>query len=231
MRVAALLAGLVLALATATAAAASPEGWAEGRLHAAVHGIEPVLRHWGYPAVAGIVALDYVGVPVPADTILVAATIASVRGDLHLPVVAAIAVGAMILGSQLGFGLGRWGGRALLGRLPIPPARMAAVEARYARWGTGLVLVAPFLDGVRQLNAFTAGMLGMSWWRFSAANVVAALAWAAVWIGGTLLIEEHVAGVLPALRSAKPWLFLAACLGLVALVWWLRREPAGQAPR
>ena len=47
---------------------------------------------------------------------------------------------------------------------------MTGVEARYKRWGLWLVLVAPFLDGVRQLNAFIAGMLGMGWWQFTAAK-------------------------------------------------------------
>jgi membrane protein DedA with SNARE-associated domain len=232
VRLAARVVALALAvLLAAPAAAAAAAGWAEGRLQAAVREIEPTLRRWGYPVVAGVVALDYVGVPVPADTMLVAATIASTRGDLRVLVDGIIAVGAMIVGSQMGFGLGRWGGRALLRRLPISPARMAAVEARYVRWGTRLVPVAPFIDGVRQLNAFAVGMLGMAWWRFTAANVAAAFLWTAAWVGATLLIQEHVAAFLPALRAAKPWLFLAACAGLAGLVWRLHREPPAQAPR
>jgi membrane protein DedA with SNARE-associated domain len=215
---------VALPLALADPAAATPETWAEGRLAAAVHEIEPTLRHWGYPAVAGVVALDYVGVPVPADTMVVAATLAATRGDLRLPVVIALAILAMLAGSQAGFALGRWGGRALLRRLPLSAGRVAGVEARYARWGVRLMLVAPFLDGVRQLNAFTAGMLGMGWWRFTAANAAAAVLWAGAWIVATLLIEEHVAAILPVLQTAKPWLFAAALLGIAVLAAMLRRR-------
>ena len=75
----------------ASAASATTASWAEGRLAKAVHEIEPTLQRWGYPAVAGVVALDYVGVPVPADTMLVAATLACGRGDLRLPVVMVLA--------------------------------------------------------------------------------------------------------------------------------------------
>ena len=64
-------------------------------------------------------------------------------------------------------------------------------------------------------TALTAGMLGMSWWRFTATNLVAAILWAAAWIGATLLVEEHVGAILPFLRTAKPWLFLAALLAVV----------------
>ena len=224
----------MLLLVVATPASATTASWAEGRLAVAVHEIEPTLQRWGYPAVAGVVALDYVGVPVPADTMLVAATLAAGRGDLRLPVVMVLAVVAMIAGSQVGFALGRWGGRALLRRLPLAPERVTGVEARYKRWGLRLVLVAPFLDGVRQLNAFTAGMLGMGWWRFTAANAVAAVIWAGAWIGATLLVEEHVAAVLPFLRAAKPWLFIAAMAAMAGVAWHLRRrrrEPPAAARR
>ena len=225
---------MALPLVMAAPVAATPVTWAEERLAAAMHQIEPILQGWGYPAVAGVVALDYVGVPVPADTMLVAATLAATRGDLRLPMVAVLAVIAMISGSQIGFALGRWGGRAMLRRLPLAPTRVAGVEAGYARWGLRLVLIAPFLDGVRQLNAFTAGMLGMGWWRFTAANGVAAVIWTGAWIGATLLVEEHVAAVLPFLSAAKPWLFIAAILALAGLAWRLRRhrrEPPAATPR
>jgi membrane protein DedA with SNARE-associated domain len=157
---------------------------------------------------------------------------ASARGDLWLPGVLAMAMLGMILGSQIGFGLGRWGGRALLRRLLV--ARVAGVERRYARWGAWLGLIAPFIDGIRQLNGFTAGLLGMTWWRFSVVNALAAPIWAGAWVGGALLIDEHVARLLPMLRSAKPWLFLAVLLGLALLLWRLRSrsvEPAAAPPR
>ena len=168
-------------------------------------------------------SLDYVGVPVPADTIVVAATLTSLQGDLRLPLVIALAILGSIVGSQLGYGIGRWGGRALLRRLPLSPERVAAVERRYDRWGVWVVVLAPFIEGVRQLNAFTAGMLGLAWWRFTLANVAATLLWATVWIGATWLVDEHVGAVLPVLRAAKPWLIVAALAGLAALLFRLRR--------
>lgn len=122
-------------------ASATTATLAEAKLAAAVHEIGATLQRWDYPAVAGVVALDYVGVPVPADTMLVAATLAAGRGDLRLPVVVLLAVAAMIGGSQAGFCLGRW--RALLRRLPLARARMAAVLATHA------------------------GACGWCWWRHS----------------------------------------------------------------
>jgi membrane protein DedA with SNARE-associated domain len=225
---------LILLLLSPVPASASPTAWAEAHFAAIMGEAEPLLRRWGYPAVGAAAALDYAGVPVPADTVLVAATMASARGDLRLPGVLAMAMLGMILGSQIGFGLGRWGGHALLRRLRVAPERVAGVERRYARWGAWLGLIAPLIDGIRQLNGFIAGLLGMTWWRFSAVNALAASIWAGAWVGGALLIDEHVARLLPMLRSAKPWLFLAVLLGLALLLWRLRSrsvEPAAAPPR
>ena len=73
----------------------------------------------------------------------------------------------------------------------------------------------------------------MPWWQFTAANGVAAVLWAGAWIGATLLVEEHVAAVLPFLRAAKPWLFVAAILALVAaaLICAVGGEPPHAASR
>ncbi|MFL5332344.1 MAG: DedA family protein [Geminicoccaceae bacterium] len=209
---------------------AAAEAWSKSRLAVAVRDAEPVVRRWGYPVVAAAAALDNIGVPVPAGTILVTATLASLRGDLELHLVVLLAMLGALTGSQIGFGIGRWGGRALLRRLPLAPERVAGVERRYARWGVWVVIAAPFVEGVRQLNAFTAGMLGMPWWRFTLANLAAVLLWAGVWAGATWLVDEHAASVLPVLRAAAPWLTAAACLGLVALLYSLRRKAEPPVP-
>jgi len=226
------LAALILAFVLATPGLAL----AESRIASAVHDVEPILREWGYAAVAGAATLDFVGVPVPAVTILVAATLGAARGDLGLPLVFALAVVGMIAGSQLGYGLGRWGGRALLQRLPLAARRVGLVERHHARFGLWLQFLAPFIDGVRQLNGIVAGMLGMPWHRFTMANAIAAPIWAGVWAGGTLLVEEHVAGALILVHAARPWLLAMAgtVVAAAALLLLLRRrhaEPGSSAPR
>jgi membrane protein DedA with SNARE-associated domain len=202
---------------------------ADSRIALAVQEVEPVLHEWGYAAVAGAATLDFLGVPVPAVTILVAATVGAARGDLGLPMVFAMAVLGMIAGSQLGYGLGRWGGRALLGHVSAAARRVGLVERQHARFGLWLQFLAPFLDGVRQLNGFVAGMLGMPWPRFTAANAIAAPIWAGVWVGGTLLVEEHVAAALTLVHSSRPWLLAGAALVVAALLLWAYRSRTDRA--
>ncbi|MGD9512389.1 MAG: DedA family protein [Geminicoccaceae bacterium] len=223
---------LVLAFALAVPGLAL----AESRIASAVHEVEPILHEWGYAAVAGAATLDFLGIPAPAVTILVAATLGAARGDLGLPTVFTLAVAGMIAGSQLGYGLGRWGGRTLLQHLPLAADRIGLVERRHARLGLWLQFLAPFLDGVRQLNGIVAGMLGMPWHRFALANAIAALIWASVWVGGTLIVEEHVAAALTLVHAARPWLLaiagtIVAAAVLLLLLRRSRAEPGSPTPR
>ena len=102
---------------------------------------------------------------------------------------------------------------------------MAGVERTYARWGAWVVLAAPFVDGLRQLSSFVAGLLGMPWLKFTAVNLAANILWVAVWVGGTWLVDEHAAEILPFIRADWPWLvLLALALGAGSLTWRLRRK-------
>ncbi|MFO1049184.1 MAG: DedA family protein [Geminicoccaceae bacterium] len=208
----------LLALTLACFLALAATAHAESRIETAIHDVEPVLQKWGYAAVAGAATLDFLGVPVPAVTILAAATLGAARGDLSLPLVFALAMLGMIAGSQLGYGLGHWGGRALLRRVPWAASHAELVEHHHARFGLWLQLIAPFIDGVRQLNGFVAGMLGMPWHRFAAANAVAAPLWAGAWIAATMLVEDHAAAALALVQAGRPWLLAAAALTVLALI-------------
>ena len=102
----------LLALALACFLALTGPALAERRIASAVHEVEPVLHEWGYAAVAGAATLDFLGVPVPAVTILVEDHAASAPALVHagrpwlLPA-AALAVLALVALAFL-----RHGGRA-----------------------------------------------------------------------------------------------------------------------
>ncbi len=75
--------------------------------------LAPVLNHYGYLAVGGFVVLEDFGVPVPGETILIAAAVYAGAGRLNIAVVAVIAFAAAIVGDNIGFAIGHFGGRPL----------------------------------------------------------------------------------------------------------------------
>jgi undecaprenyl-diphosphatase len=137
----------------------------------------------GYGALAGFVFAESAGVPVPGETALIAAGLLARSGDMSLPLVIAIAASAAMLGDNLGYAMGRRGGRALLlrdGRLAGHRRRALATGERFfARYGPKTVFFGRWVTGVRIVAAVLAGATEMRWRTFAVYNALGAIAWAA----------------------------------------------------
>src|SRR5512144_3103180 len=114
-----------------------PDTWsaADGPVLAGCGGMDAgtianVIVSHGYPAIALIIGLESMGLPLPGETALI--TAALYAGSTHTleigPIVAAAAAGA-IAGDTAGFWLGRWVGDSLIlrhgSRLHLTPQRLA----------------------------------------------------------------------------------------------------------
>jgi undecaprenyl-diphosphatase len=136
----------------------------------------------GYGALAALVFTESAGVPVPGETALLTAGVLAGAGHLALPVVIAVGAGAAVLGDNLGYWIGRRGGRALLlraGRLADHRRRAVAKgDAFFARHGGKTVFLGRWVPGVRVVAAVLAGASAMPWRRFVVYNAAGALAWA-----------------------------------------------------
>ena len=81
-----------------------------------------VAANIGYPSVFLLVLAESAGVPLPGETALVTGALLASQHKLQIPVVIALAASGAIVGDDLGYLIGRKGGRWLLER-PGPFAR------------------------------------------------------------------------------------------------------------
>lgn len=186
-----------------------------------------------YLALAGLVAAESMGVPVPGETALLAAAVLAHQGHLTLPVVIAVAAAAAIVGDNVGFLLGRRGGRWLLERPgPLRSHREHLLERGerfFARHGSKAVFLARFVTGIRVTAAWMAGVNRMPWKTFLAWNALGGITWAvAVGVLGYVLgaTAERL------VRSAGvAGLAVVAAAAAIAGAWWLlkRRRQAASA--
>ena len=141
----------------------------------------------GYAALAGFVFAESAGVPVPGETALIAAGLLAGAGQLSLPVVIAVAATAAMLGDNLGYVLGRRGGRALLlrdGRYAKHRRKAVQTGDRFFdRYGAKTVFFGRWISGVRIVAAVLAGASAMPWRRFAVYNALGAVTWAATVAG------------------------------------------------
>src|SRR6516165_10542846 len=72
------------------------------------------LDHFGYWAVLLLVTLEDFGIPVPGETVLIAASVYAGAGRLNVVAVGVVAFAAAVAGDNIGFAIGHYGGRALV---------------------------------------------------------------------------------------------------------------------
>ncbi len=182
-----------------------------------------LLARYGYAMVFAGVFLESAGVPVPGETILLGASFFASRDLLSLPWVIGLALAAAILGDNLGYGIGRRGGRPLVERhgrrLGLTATRLAAFDTFFQRHGAKTVFFARFVTGLRVVAALLAGVSRLPWSQFLFYNAAGALTWAtAVALLGYLFGQSWE---LLHRWMGKAALFAAAlviALGVIALV-------------
>lgn len=140
-----------------------------------------LFARYGYGVVFAGVLLENAGVPVPGETVLLAGGALAHIGRLSLPVVIATAVVAAIVGDNVGFFIGRRGGRALAVRygpvIGLTAGRLALFDRFFERHGAKTVFIARFVTGLRVFGALLAGASGMRWPTFLFYNASGAVTW------------------------------------------------------
>lgn len=197
--------------------------------------VAPLLDRYGYLAVAVLVFLEDFGVPVPGEAVLIAAAVYAGAGHLDIGAVIAVGVVAAVVGDNIGYLLGRLGGRRLVLRFGryvfVTPHRLDAAERFFADHGGKVVTIARFVEGLRQVNGIIAGVTEMPWHRFLAYNTLGAVLWVGLWAGIGDLAGTHVTAIYEQIHRYQP--VALAVLGVVvaALVlrWVLRRRKAARA--
>ena len=146
------------------------------------HHLTALIAAYGSWLVAGIIALECVGIPLPGETILVTSAIyAGSTRELSIWSVIVAAILGGIAGNIVAFWLGRRFGYALLLRYGayahLTPARIKIGQYLFLRYGGNAVFFARFVPILRSYAAFLAGANHMPWRSFMVANVTGAVAW------------------------------------------------------
>ncbi|MHB8234180.1 MAG: DedA family protein [Solirubrobacteraceae bacterium] len=183
--------------------------------------LEPALDSYGYLAVAGFVALEDFGVPVPGETILILGSVYAGTGRLSLALVLLLGFLAAVAGDNLGFAIGHFGGRPLAERygryVLLTPARLDRATAIFERHGGKIIVVARFVEGLRQANGIIAGIAGVAWRRFLAFNALGAALWVATWASVGYFSGSHIGPIYDA--ASRYGGYLGAALVATVLIW------------
>lgn len=138
----------------------------------------------GYPAAGLGILIESAGIPFPGETMLLAVAAYAAAGHLDIRLVVLIGALGSVVGANIGYAAGHYGGRPFVERvghrLHLNPGHMARSELFFARYGAATILFARFVLGLRTWASLLAGMARMPFWRFQLYTALGATGWAAV---------------------------------------------------
>lgn len=182
--------------------------------------VHPYIDQFGYGALFGVLFAESFGLPLPGETFLVAASFLAAQGQLNIWLVGLTAWTAAVLGDNVGYAIGRFGGRRLVARhgarAGISDARLSQAERFFAHYGPEVVIVARFFPLLRQLNGIVAGSAAMDWKRFVFYNALGGLIWVGAWSTGVYYFGRQLAVWMLRVHTAELWLAGALALTLLA---------------
>jgi membrane protein DedA with SNARE-associated domain len=144
--------------------------------------VEHFVESYGLVVLFLLIALESAGVPLPGETALIAAGVLASKGHFDIVWVIVVASAAAIIGDNVGYWIGRLGGRRLLTRWKRVSGQaeraLPNAEDFFGRHGGKTVFIGRFIAILRITAAWLAGISKMPWWRFLLWNAAGGIAWA-----------------------------------------------------
>jgi membrane protein DedA with SNARE-associated domain len=213
----------------ASAAPGHQQSAAVRRFERAIARVQPLLQRYGYGAAFAAVMVEGMGIPTPGQTLLMASALEATEGRMNIVLLLLLVTIAATLGNSVGYAIGRWGGRVALNKLKVNPQRQHALDDLFHRRGGIVILLARFVDGLRQLNGIVAGVLRMPWWTFTAYNVAGAVLWSCAWGLGTYYLGRDIHVIAAFFARHRPLLLVLGAAAFVALMVYLLRTRNSRA--
>jgi membrane protein DedA with SNARE-associated domain len=201
------------------------------------HNIAGMLATWGYYGIFAAVFVGNLGVPVPEETVMLAAGFLAGQVLLDLRLVYAVVILSAVTGDCCGYVIGRTGGQRIMTRLadtfPFMRARYERLQLFFQTHGSKAVFMARFITGVRFMAGPMAGACGMPFFQFLGWNVLGALLWCSLVVTVGYLVGDELDPALAMAHQVSRWIGVAALLVLVAVFvfWWRDRRPAVSRPQ
>ena len=167
----------------------------------------------------GIVALESAGVPLPGETILVAAALlAATTGQISIVVVVLASAAGAIVGDGIGYMVGRRIGLPFLHKyghyIRLDGNRLLIGRYLFLRFGSAVVFFGRFVAVLRMFAALLAGANSMPAGRFFFFNITGGVCWACLFGFGAYAVGAEIYTISGTLSVISLGLFIATGFAL-----------------
>ena len=164
----------------------------------------------------------------PGETVLITAAIFAGSGRLNVVMVGLVGFAAAIIGDNIGYAIGRFGGRVLVERwgkyIFLTEERLDTAEAFFERQGGKIITIARFIEGLRQANGIIAGIAEMHWLRFVAFNALGAALWVGTWVSIGYFAGQHITTIYNDITTYSLYAAIAAVVLIAAWIAYRLRK-------
>jgi membrane protein DedA with SNARE-associated domain len=196
--------------------------------------IAGLIQKYGYITIFTLVMLGNMGVPVPEESPVVLAGYASQKLWLDYKVAVLVCIFSAVIGDNIGYLIGRRGGRPLILRygkyLGITEEKLAKLENFFHRYGDKTVFIARFVAGLRWAAGPLSGAAHMPMTKFMFYNATGAIVWVFIMTQLGYQLANNLPYVLKLLGQAKIVIIALAIIGFIVYRIYKKRTKVANNP-
>lgn len=135
----------------------------------------------GYPAIAGLMAIESANIPLPSEVIMPFSGFLVAQGTFNLWWAGLAGAIGCVIGSAVSYWIGFWGGRPLIERygkyILISHHDLDLADRWFGKYGEAAIFFSRLLPVIRTFISFPAGITRMNFWRFLIYTFVGSFPW------------------------------------------------------
>ncbi len=198
------------------------------------HELNSLFADYGYAAIFFGVMLESVGLPLPGESLMIAAALyASTTHHLSILEIVPVAAAGAIIGDQIGYFVGRWLGYRYLAswgrKIGLTQDRLDLGQYLFRKYGAEVVFFGRFVAILRTFAALLAGANRMPWPSFLKWNALGGIGWTTLYGFGAYLLGDAAKRVSGPLGIALGVAGTVALLAAFLFVKWNEKRLIQQA--
>lgn len=142
--------------------------------------MKPLLEQYGYFALVVCIFLEGVGIPMPGQSLLIAASILSSEQVMNLTTVMVVSWLSCFIGNTCGYLIGYYFEGWLDKKGYISGPRINKLQYAIQKYGPACLVVSRFIEGMKQFMPLACGIAKMPRKEFLLGNALAATIWVLV---------------------------------------------------
>lgn len=179
--------------------------------------MKPLLEQYGYFALVISIFLEGIGIPMPGQSLMIAASILSSEQVMNLTLVMSVSWLSCFFGNTCGYLIGYYFEGWLDKKGYISGPKMTKLQTAIQKYGPACLVVSRFIEGMKQFMPLACGIAKMPRKEFLLGNALAATIWVMVFSLLAHFAFEHLSSLSHLYTQYKYFIWVIAA----ALFSWM----------